>query len=436
MINHTVEAPKAIIAWIRAAGADAPAPIVAAASLGYLVVDGADCGARPDIAVIDIRGACAGASAPAANARRLAPAAGILIVADRETPALARAMLRRQGDAAFAGRDASSVIPVIREKLRLASLADELGDRIKSLVVDHRPVTFSGLANASAPLSILVAGRPSPLALCAVNAVRRAAAQTICLLSAGQTMRALDHSTYDGAVFLPADENDLLLALARALRRHRDHRRLPIIIASADEALLDRCSSRDGFQTILAEHIDPDLPQRLQTAARRAALAAAMRAFLRSPEGCAAKTGAAGARFFAAHANRIIRLSDDAGRPVSLVGVSIEARGPRSAGAGEEPPLDDTVKTAARLVRAEDLIAKVTADTLVLLLRNTREAEAARVASRLEGVISGTIQRASLKTCHVKARGVERAAGEGLETALGRLIRSLRGAPELTARLK
>jgi len=436
MINHNAEAPKATIAWIRASAADAPAPIVAAASLGYLVVDSAECGARPDVAVIDIRGVRAAADPLVSNARRLAPSAGILIVADRETPALARAMLRRQADAAFAGRDASSVIPIIREKLRLASLTDEFGDRIKSLVADQRPVAFAGLASAPASISILIAGRPSPLAMCAVNAVRRTAAQTICLLSAGQTMRALDHSRFDGAVLLPADENDLLLALARALRRHRDHRRLPVIIASADEALLDRCASRDGFQTILAEHIEPDLPQRLQTAARRASLAAAMRAFLRSPEGCAGTSAVASARFFAAHANRIIRLSDDAGRPVSLVGLTIKARGARAAKAADEPPLDDAARTAARLVRAEDLIAKLTSDTLVLLLRNTREPDAARAASRLEGVISGTLERAALKSSHVRARGVERAKGEDFETALARLIRSLRGAPELAARLK
>ncbi|HBK93022.1 MAG TPA: hypothetical protein DDZ68_15265, partial [Parvularcula sp.] len=96
---------------------------------------------------------------------------------------------------------------------------------------------------------------------------------------------ALDHSKFHGAVFIPQDENDLLIALARALRRHREHRRLPVIIVSNDEELLDKRAAKDGLDVMAASRVSDELFRRLDGATRRAAMAAGMRAFLRSPEG-------------------------------------------------------------------------------------------------------------------------------------------------------
>lgn len=428
MVNPKDPAPKAKIAWLIAAGGNSTAPSAAAETAGYQLFEIADRSMGIDIVVIDLRagGSAIDVAATIARARNLAPAAGVLIIADPETPAPARAILRRDADAAFLGADASPIIALIREKLRLASLADELGDRIRSLAADNRHVTFTGLSNEFSPLSVLIAGRPSPAALGACNAVRRAASKTICVFSAGQAMRAIEHSHFGGAVFLPADDNDLLLALARALRRHRDHRRLPIFIAANDDALLDRCAARDGFQTILADHLTSDLAHRLQRAARRTALAATMRSFLRSPEGCAGSNGVASARFFAVHANRIIQRDDIAGRPMAIAGLAIVARAQPDGERIDALPLDEALRTAGRLVRAEDLIAKLTQTTLIVLLRNTRADEAARVAARLEGVISGTLRRSTLKIAVVKAASVIRAPSEDLETTIARLYRSLR----------
>ncbi|MFZ5618034.1 MAG: hypothetical protein ACOZAA_12030 [Pseudomonadota bacterium] len=432
MINLDIAHAKATIAWLAANNGAPDARIAAAAkAAGYSLAGAGSPRARIDIAAIDLRGA--EESAPIATAlvsaaRRLAPAAGIIIIASGDTAKERRETLRRHADVCYLRSDATPIIAAIRERLRLAALTDEVGDRIKSLVADGRSISFAGLAAEPPRLSVLIAGRPSPLTLSACNAVRHAASQTTCVFSAGQVMRALDHCRFDGAIFIPANEDDLLLALARALRRHRDHRRLSVILAAEDEDLLDRCAERDGFDFILADHIEPDLAQRLDLLSRRAALASAMRRFLRSADGCGGgKNGAANTRFFASHAVRAFRRADETGQPISLISLSIARR---SAGGSETAltnGLNEALRTASRLVRAEDLIAKLSTHTLVFLLRGVREAEAQRIATRLEGVIAGTLLRSALDIAEISAAAVERRAGDDLETTVASLIRSLQG---------
>lgn len=405
----------------------------AAQAAGYDLIGAALRGGddrRPDIVVTDIRGLIHVRQNTAdlvARARSAAPAAGLIILASAGVDAESRALLRRHGDVCFVGADCAPVMAAIRERMRLSSLADEMGERIKSLIADGRTLTFSGLREKPSRLSVLIAGKPSPLMLNTCNAISSAASNTICVFSAGQVMRALDHCKFDAAIILPTDETDLLIALARAFRRHRDHRKLSVILTSDNEELLDRCASRDGFDTILAEHLDADIAPRLETLTRRSRMAAVMREFLRSGEGCGGgKDGAASARFFAHHAVRAFRRADETRHSISLVALSLE---PRSEAGGDvlvEPALKDALKTSARLVRAEDLIARLTPTTLVFLLRGADEPGAAQIAARLEGVIGGTLLRSALKVSRVATAFVERHPGGDIESSIAKLIRSLR----------
>lgn len=431
MINLDISRLKAAIAWLAADGGAPGARVAAAvAAAGYCLTAANAETERVDIAAVDLRGAEESAmivTALVGAARRLAPTAGLLIIASGDASREQREALRRHADVCYLRNDPTPVIAAIRERLRLAALADEVGDRIKSLVADGRSISFAGFAADAPRLSVLIAGRPSPLTLSACNAVRRAASQTTCVFSAGQVMRALDHCQFDGAIFLPSDEDDLLLALARALRRHRDHRRLPVILATDDEDLLDRCAARDGFDFILPRHLGPDLAQRLELASRRAALATAMRRFLRSPDGCGGgKNGAVNARLFAHHAVRVFRRADETGQSISLVGLSINRR---SASVGDDAvtgALNEAVRTASRLVRAEDMIAKLTPGTLVFLLRGPKEADARRIAARLEGVIAGTLLRSTLDIAEISAAAVERRPRDDIETTIAAVVRALR----------
>lgn len=433
MINpDNLANPKAAVAWLTAEG-DGPEPRVhhAAAAAGYSLVDPAELAAarsRITVAVADLRSALHPGRKVAelvAKARAIAPCAGFVIAASASADKEARSILRRHGDVCYVSTDAAPVIAALRERLRLSGLADEMGERVKSLIADGRTTSFSGFREKPQRLSVLVAGKPSPLTLSACNAIRRVATQVSCVFSAGQVMRALDHNQFDCVIFHPSGETDLLIALARALRRHRDHRKLSVFLTSEDDDVLDRCANRDGFDSVLASHLESDLALRLEVAAKRARMASTMREFLRSPEGCGGKDGAASARFFAHHAVRVFRRADETGAPISLAALALE---PRTVGgeAEDAAALSDAVRTAAKLVRAEDMIARLTPTTLVFLLRGAKGAEAENVAERLQGVIGGTLLRSTRDVARVSATAVERKAGDDIETTIASLLRALR----------
>ncbi|MEK7266467.1 MAG: hypothetical protein AAB227_10255, partial [Pseudomonadota bacterium] len=170
MINLDKTRPKATIAWLTADGG-APEPRVhtAAAAAGYAICEPINHAVdKPavDIAVADLRGAIHLTDAAAdliAKSRAIAPSAGLVIVVSAGVSRETRTMLRRHGDVCYVGADAAPVIAALRERLRLSGLADEMGERIKSFIADGRTTSFAGFKEKPHRLSVLVAGKPSPL---------------------------------------------------------------------------------------------------------------------------------------------------------------------------------------------------------------------------------------------------------------------------------
>jgi PleD family two-component response regulator len=435
MINHDKDQIRAKVAWLSASGRAAPQAFIDAAAVArYRLTEP---GETPDIAVVDLYGA--GPSSEAAKdavaaGRRAGANAGLLIAAETAASAEDRRRYTRLGETVFLRHSVEPLIGAVRERLRLASLADEAGDRIKSLIADGRTVTFSPSVPKPPDLSVLIAGRPSPVALAASNAISAASKTALCVFSAGQAMRALDHSRFHGAVFIPHDENDLLIALARALRRHREHRRLPVIIVSTDEDLLDKRAAKDGLDVMAASRVGDELFRRLEATTRRSSMAAGMRSFLRSAEGNGGPALAANARLFAQHAVRVLRRADETGGAVSFIALSLSPKRDAAAGGAARAAVDEALRTAARLVRAEDMIARLTSTTLIFMLRGAREADAERVARRLEGVIAGTQPRATIDHSEVRAAAIERAPGVEIERVIAALVAELRQRRAETAR--
>ena len=418
MINHDKDQFRAKVAWLPASGRPAPQAFIDAAGAARYRL--AEPGETPDIAIVDLYGAdpqSEGATDAVAAARRAGAHAGVLIAAQAGAAAEDRRRCARLGETVFLRHSVEPLIGAMRERLRLASLADEAGDRIRSLIADGRTVMFSPSVPKPADFSVLIAGKPSPIALAASNAISAESRQALSVFSAGQAMRALDHSKFHGAVFIPQDENDLLIALARALRRHREHRRLPVIIVSNDEELLDKRAAKDGLDVMAASRVSDELFRRLDGATRRAAMAAGMRAFLRSPEGNGGPALAANARLFAQHAVRVFRRADETGGAVSLLALSLSPK---------DAAVEDALRTAARLVRAEDMIARLTSSAFIFLLRGVRQTDADRVARRLEGVIAGTQPRPAADHPDVRAAAIERAHGVELERVIAALVAEIR----------
>jgi PleD family two-component response regulator len=427
MINHDKDQFRAKVAWFSASRRAAPKAFIDAAAVARHRLT--EPGETPDIAIVDLYGADPSSEAAkdaVAAGRRTGANAGLLIAAEAAASAEDRLRCARLGETVFLRHSVEPLIGAVRERLRLATLADEAGDRIKSLIADGRTVTFSPSVPKPPDLSVLIAGRPSPIALAASNAVSAASKTALCVFSAGQAMRALDHSRFHGAVFIPHDENDLLIALARALRRHREHRRLPVVIISNDEELLDKRAAKDGLDVMTANRVGDELFRRLEATTRRSSMAAGMRAFLRSAEGNGGPALAANARLFAQHAIRVLRRADETGGAVSFIALSLSPKRDAAAGGAARAAVDEALRTAARLVRAEDMIARLTTSTLVFMLRGARQTDAERVARRLEGVIAGTQPRTMADHSDVRAAAIERAPGVEIERVIAALVAELR----------
>ena len=256
MINHDKDQFRAKVAWLSASGRPAPQAFIDAAAVARYRLTAT--GETPDVAIVDLYGADPASEAAkeaVAAARRAGANAGLLIAAEAAASADDRRRCARLGETVFLRHSVEPLIGALRERLRLASLADEAGDRIKSLIADGKTVTFSPSVPKPDDFSVLIAGKPSPIALAASNAISAASTTALSVFSAGQAMRALDHTKFHGAVFIPHDENDLLIALARALRRHREHRRMPVIIVSSDEDLLDKRAAKDGLDVMAATRV-------------------------------------------------------------------------------------------------------------------------------------------------------------------------------------
>ncbi|MEZ5919904.1 MAG: hypothetical protein R3C60_00995 [Parvularculaceae bacterium] len=426
---------RAELAWLSTSRTEPPATVNEAAIAAHFEFLSAASSRKPDLVIVDAANYSQEPETVAAllnKARGLDARGGLVVLASPLASKDEREFLRKFGDIIFPKNNLNLLAGAARERLRLASLADETGERIKSIVAFGRQTDFSKLSVNSKKMSLLIAGRPSPLTLAACNALRNGASETICVLSAGQAMRALERAgsggaQFDGALFIPHDENDVLIPLARALRRHRDHRKLPILFTSQDHKLLDHLSARDHFEIISVDHLNEDLLNRMHRSVRRTRMANSMRSFLRSHDGCGGgNNGAASAKFFAVHSLRLFNRAAQTGKPVSLAALAIE---PHSATIDRNhlsAALREATRTVTRLIRAEDMISRLSSNMVVIMLPGVCADDAERIAKRLEGVVAGTLTRATLDLATINTASTSYAPGISLESAIAELMRVLK----------
>ncbi|MGF1545503.1 MAG: hypothetical protein ACFB00_13580, partial [Parvularculaceae bacterium] len=304
-------APRAAIAWRDVHGC-APPPEIRSVFLEAhyeLVDDNGASGSRPaDLGLIDARGAT---PAAAGDLQSESFRAGSVILSDRTLNADERRGLSRLGDVAYAAADGSIspayVAALARERLRLAALAEEAGERLKSLAAYGAAAPPLGsVRDAGAPLRLLIAGEARPAMLDALAGLRAHGAAGACVFTAAQAMRALDRGRFDAALFAPAGDRDVLLSLANALRRHRVHKSTPILVLDRDDSDGATTCARKGLRLVCAEHLAGDLAWVARAVAERAASVAALSKSLRGAGG-PGRAGRGG--------GRVIDAPRGAGRP-------------------------------------------------------------------------------------------------------------------------
>ena len=366
---------------------------------GY-VLQSADMAKHADLALVDLRGRnIAGKKAIAiANLlRRKSPECSLFFIIDANLDLPGRNALKRHGEIICIARDATPLIERCRNMLRLRNIAEETGERLKSLASLSRLVEFPSIATSDARPHVLVAGQPGGPALSVINAVNNIAEQCVCVLSVGQAMRALEHGSFDCAIFLPSDENDPLFSLARALRRHPKHNTLPIVHVADEPTDAALFAGKGAREFILSAHIPQDLAGKTQLLARRARLTRTMRGFLQACTGEGVRDAPSGAfttTFLTEHGARLCARADQTQRPISaaVIELSTDKSGAENIEPGRRA-LHQATRLINRVTRAEDVVARIAANTFLILTPATNEAAAAAIALRIEGVLESTVFR-------------------------------------------
>lgn len=432
-------APKASIVYVGGpedarAGLTAP---FAAAGFALVPHQGA---ARCDIGLIDLRGARLSsrkAQSIAALLRRTSPESSILIIIDPYLDETARRALRRHGELVVMLTRPEGLIERCRQVLRLRNVAEEAGERLKSLATLSRLNEFPPIASPATPLRVLIAGEAGPTALAAVNALKPVTEQCICVFSAGQALRAVENARFDAAVFLPARENDPLMSLSRSLRRHPKHASMPVIFPFNDPDLAADYAKRGASDFMLTTHVAADLAAKVQIAARRARLMKSMRRFLEACEGDGVRdpgSGAFTAAFLSEHGARLCMRADQSGRKMALIAIKLEMEARDS---GEAEPGRRALHQAARLInrvtRAEDVVARVGTETFMVLAPATTSANAEKAALRIQGVLENTVFRSTddklLYGVSIETAACERPEGLCIEESVALVLAVLRDNP-------
>lgn len=436
--------PRARIVWLSSHDAPDEAAAACFSKAGYRLVPLEEARGA-DLAVLDLRLRRLSASALqrlVAAIRRVAPECGLVHLASPSLSASERAHLRRSGELVIAGADLRGAVETCRQRLRLRNLAEETGERLKSVAALARASSFPPIETANAPPRTLIAAAPGDAALAALSAAERVSAKTVGAMNVGQTMRCLETGSFDCAVLIPKSAADPLLSLARAMRRHRRLHELPVIVIppqNAPRALLEGAwRGANVVDIVLRAHVSEDLGGRILLAARRARLAGAMRRFLYACAGEGVRdrlSGAFAPTFFAQHAERLFARADQTGRPLSLVALRFV---PGTPDAGPRA-FAEAARLVNRVTRAEDFVARLSSDIFVVLLPATSGADADIAAKRIEGVIANTMFRdgdgGKVFAIAAAAAVFERAPGarleEALAGALGRLNHARPRAAEL-----
>ncbi len=395
MTANTDQRFRARIAYVNAGAAPDPALTDICAKAGYRVYPtlSAD---RVDMALVDFRGGRVNArraSKAAEAVRRKSPETSLLFLVDAETEVDEFTVLRRFGDVAPVDQDVEHAARRIRETLRLRNVAEEAGERLKSLTAINRAVDFPVIATDASPPRVLIVGPPCPAAIDAINAVAGTADYCACVLTAGQAMRAFEHQDFDIAVFLPTGGADAIPALTRALRRHPQLSRTALVQISESADELASAARRGGASDfLLREHVSTALGPRLSIVARRMRLMNAMRGFLRACAGDGVRDRASGVftpTFLGQHGARLAGRANHTERPLSVILIRLadQTDGRRENG---RRALYQGARLLGRVTRAEDMVARVAPGLFAVLCSATNAIDANRIAMRMDGVLSNT----------------------------------------------
>jgi two-component system, cell cycle response regulator PopA len=302
---------------------------------------------------------------------------------------------------AFDGSLSADATPVaiaarLNSSLRIAIMADEARLRFSSLVQfggAPRPPTLTNARGAR----ILVFGLPSPQMLEFSAALEARGATAIASFTSFTAFDYLHDGDFDGVAIIAQDDVAATLGFCGALRRNARLFHLPcLVLGSPDFAKPEEVIARGASDYGIAGDDDDALAERLldlvDEKRSRDALALAFAA-ARTPAAMDQGTGLYGGEFFDHHLERLIARAIATDRPLSIALARIaptEAAKSLSLGRGLDRIVGQAGAMLSRLVRAEDVAARLDRTTFGVAFPASDALAAQAAISRINAVLECT----------------------------------------------
>lgn len=366
--------------------------------------------------------------------RRNHPESVFLILIDPDLGWDSRMALKRYGTLCPVGERADLIVPRLDRLLENLTLADECGERLKTLSSLNRSAGGGSILETnSKPLQVLMAGAPSPVTLRAMRSMKEGGFDVVAAMSVAQTARYLESDRFDCLVVLPGNRVATYTGLVKMLRRNDRTRTLPILVIPERADQRGRTTGTrfmaQGADTILtAEDAEQALNSEVTAFARRNRLTASMKQFLRK----AASVDGTGQSlvsdltFFERHLHRLCDRADNASKPLCLSAFKLtHADGSRLS----QRLFDQAIAYAQMIIRETDLIAAVRQDIFLVSQPGLIASEAARrqanIADVLQEIAFESDNGAGSERLALSTSTVQYAPGEGSRTLISRAFRRM-----------
>jgi two-component system, cell cycle response regulator PopA len=307
----------------------------------------------------------------------------------------------RYDSSAFDGALDAAATPValaarLNSSLRIAVMADEAQLRFKSLAKFGGAPKPPSLNIKSTP-RILVYGAPGPDMMRFTSALEAGGAQAIASFTSFTAFDYLHDGDFDGVTLIANDDVASSLSFCSAMRRNARLFHMPcLVMGSADFAQPEEAIKKGATDFAISGDDDVAAAERLldfvDEKRSRDALALAFAA-ARAPAAMDQGTGLYGPAFFDSHLETLTARAHQTDRPLSIILVRI-APDPIMTALAQGRGLDRIVGQAgammARLVRAEDVAARVDRTTFAVAFPSSDEDAAQIAATRIGAVLECT----------------------------------------------
>lgn len=280
--------------------------------------------------------------------------------------------------------------------LRIAVMADEAKMRFRTLARFGGPAHPPIVNSAKAP-RILLFGQPGPDLLRFTTALTQQGAESIAAFTSFTAFDYLHESEFDGVVILARDDRATALSFCAAMRRNARMFHMPcLILASPDFDNPHEAIERGATDFAVAGDDDEAAADRLlnfvDEKRSRDALNLAFAA-ARAPAAMEATTGLYAPSFFLSHLESLARRAHETDRPLSIALARLDmdaSLGVVHTRHGIERLMSQSGAMLSRLVRAEDVAARLDQTTFAVAFPSSDEEAATIAADRIAAVLECT----------------------------------------------